>query len=58
MISHTRKEAIMNRHRPSKSQVRRATKAVRKFICKQSATAAGRLHSELFVAMVPKEARR
>ena len=48
----------MNRNRPTKSQVRRAVRAVRKFVGKQSAVATGRLHSELFVALVPKEARR
>jgi len=48
----------MNPNRPNKSQVRKAMKAVRKFVGKQTQTSAARLHSELYVAMVPKEARR
>jgi hypothetical protein len=48
----------MNPHRATKQQVRKARKDVAKFIGKQTARAAGRLHSELFVVMVPKEARR
>lgn len=45
-------------HRASKSQVRKAVKGVRRFVGRQTHQAVGRLHSELFVAMVPKEARR
>lgn len=48
----------MNKHRATKHEVRKARKAVAKFVGKQTARAAGRLHSELFVVMVPKEARR
>lgn len=48
----------MNRNRPTKSQVRKAVKAVRKFVGKQTAANVGRLHAELYVAMVPKDARR
>jgi hypothetical protein len=48
----------MNKHRASKQDIRKARKAVTKFLCKQTARAAGRLHSELFVVMMPKEARR
>jgi hypothetical protein len=47
----------MNKHRPTKQEARRATKAVRKFVGKQTAQAAGRLHSELYVTMLPKRAR-
>lgn len=48
----------MNPHRASKQEVRKAKKAVRKFVGKQTAAAGDRIHSELFVTMVPKEARR
>lgn len=48
----------MNRHRATKQAVRKARKDVARFIGRQSARAAGRVHSELYVTMLPKEARR
>lgn len=48
----------MNPNRANKAQVRKALKAVRRFLGKQTPRDANRAHSQLLVAMVPKEARR
>lgn len=42
----------MNRNRPNKAQVRKAMKAVRKFVKKYDK------HTELYAAIAPKEIRK
>lgn len=48
----------MNKHRATKSEVRKARKAVQKFVGKQTAARGDKVHAELFVTMMPKAARR